>query len=447
MTFPPEQINGIIVSGMLTPHTHSDFTYPSEWSAYLHEIAGGYEIVPEGVLHPLGRESRYLEEVVRITQKRLKVCLELVKMVDWDFFMVVFQGTDHLQHALWRYMDKTHSKYDAKAPESLQNAIGAIYQHMDRCLAEIIQAVDEETLVVIMSDHGFGPLENDIHVNTWLLEQGYMKLRRNPLVRAKVMGYRIGLTPINSYKLAQRLSRGRFAGRAMAKHKNESLALLRRLFLSFNDVDWERSQAYSFGYLGPIYVNLKGREPQGAVSPGRECENLLEELSRRLLGMADASTGERVIEKVYRREELYWGPHLEEAPDLIFITRDMRHSACGDYEFPASSFLSPAFRASGGHRLDGILIMKGPHIKKGVELQEANLADLLPTILAYLNVPIPEEVDGKPLMKAFQDEFAQWLNVSYSSSKRAGEPSVETPFTLEDEKAIKDRLRGLGYIG
>ena len=135
---------------------------------------------------------------------------------------------------------------------------------------------------------------------------------------------------------------------------------LKPFFLSFEDVDWSRTKAYSIGSTaGQVYINLKGREPMGIVQPGAEFEEVREAIIRELKMLVDEETGKPVVDEIYRKEELYSGPHLREAPDIVFLPRNLEIAAFGEYEFASHRILDPSRGVSGSHRMDGLLMMKG----------------------------------------------------------------------------------------
>jgi len=295
-----------------------------------------------------------------------------------------------------------------------------------------------------MSDHGAGPLDTYIHVNTWLLEQGYLRIKSSVLSRGKLAMFRLGLTPRRVYKALMRSGLRKGVGSLVRERKGQVRGILDRVFLSFRDVDWPRTLAYSYGNVGPIYLNVKGREPMGRVRPGQEYEQLRDEISGRLMELCEPQTGLPLVEKVYRKEELYSGPALEDAPDLFFMPKDLRHQAFGLLQFTSNRWLEPSFDRSGGHRMNGILLFWGEGVKKGT-LAKANMTDIAPSLLALLDTPIPQDMDGRVLQEAFQEEIWRGKEIRYSDPHQSGEAPGEG-LTEEETEEIQRRLKGLGYV-
>jgi predicted AlkP superfamily phosphohydrolase/phosphomutase len=216
-------------------------------------------------------------------------------------------------------------------------------------------------------------------------------------------------------------------------------------------VAWEKTRAYSLGAGGNIFINVKGREPAGTVEPGEKYDRLCQELIGGLMRLSDPETGAPVVEHVYRREELYHGPLLHQAPDLIIQWKDYGYWGRGRYDSSA-----PVFEAqrhldfsdqplTGSHRPEGILILQGAGVRSAAQIDGAHLSDLLPTILGLMEVPIPTHVDGSILYEAFVEGAIEKIG---SLSVPSEVPSLEDEFTYtpEDEAKISQHLRDLGYL-
>jgi len=444
MTYPPEPVNGFMVSGMGTPATVDDFCYPKEIIHDLRRVVPNYEVQNEGIFDPRGREHQMLQAVQKMTAMRQQTVRHFLTQAEWDFFMVVFMATDWLQHYFWHYMDESHPCHDPEAPAILKNAILDCYRQIDDCLGEILDCLDDDTLVIIMSDHGFGPQEKYLHVNTWLWENGYLHFKSTAQTRLKETLFKSGITPLNIYEFLRRLGKSRTVAQNLRQRKESVREAVNRMFLSFNDVDWGRTRAYSVGNIGPIYVNLKGREPEGAVEPGHEYDDLVAELTDALFRLRDPISGDQIVEHVYRREEVFHGDHLTDAPDLLFLPRDMKYIGYGLLQFSSNHWLAASDR-SGGHRMDGLLLMHGSGVRTGHELASARIIDLAPTILAAMGVPVPTDMDGQVLTNAFVEDIQVTMQVGYQAPKQdAAAQAID--LSAKDEDEILERLRGLGYV-
>lgn len=437
LTYPPAPVNGVLVTGMLTPPNAATFTYPPDFASELMSAVPGYTVWPDGVFHPMGREPDFLRVVHELTEMRLKAARFLMQKLDWDFFMVVFRGPDLVQHWLWRHMEKGEDS-------ELGQGILSVYRRVDGAIASLIGSLPSKTTVIIMSDHGAGPLDTYVHVNTWLLREGYLKIKASALSKLKLAMFRVGLTPRAFYRLLMRTGLRKGIGAMVRERKSAVRGMLDRVFLSFRDVDWPKSLAYSYGNVGPIYLNVKGREPQGCVEPGRHYEEIREEISLRLQELRDPRTGKKLVERVYRKEELYSGEALEDAPDLFFIPKDLRCQAFGLLQFTSNQWLEPSFDRSGGHRMNGVFLAWGEGVRQ-VTLEGIHMTDLTPTILALLDVPIPEDMDGRVIREAFQEAFWQGKEIRYCGVEESV-ARTDTGLSQEEEEQIHRRLKGLGYV-
>jgi predicted AlkP superfamily phosphohydrolase/phosphomutase len=216
--------------------------------------------------------------------------------------------------------------------------------------------------------------------------------------------------------------------------------------------DWTKTRAYSLGSYGNIYINVKGREPDGIVDPGDEYEQLRDAIITRLKELKDPTSGRQVVKKVYRREELYQGPFLHKAADLIVVWSDEGYHSVQRFGSKEDSifgdelhFHLTKIRYTGHHRLNGIFAIRGNGVKKNFEINGAEIIDLAPTIFYVLGIPIPSDIDGKILTNVFTDDHLQQHPLRYEKS---GSEKLEhfEYYTEDEEKRISERLRGLGYI-
>ncbi|MGB4978485.1 MAG: alkaline phosphatase family protein [Anaerolineae bacterium] len=445
MTFPPEPVNGLLISGLPTPSKQVTFTHPPELAQEIERITGNYILYPDpGQAYSDAGVDAFLARLYQTTETRIKLVENLRGREAWDFFMVVFNGTDTVQHAMWKFMSPAHPLHDPAKAAKYGDAILAFYQFLDRWLATQIASLPPDTVLMLMSDHGFGPFHKFIHVNNWLREQGFLAIKPAWRARLKYAAFRAGFSPMAVYDLLMRLGLGSLKREVV---RGQGQGLLRTLFLSFDDVDWPATRAYSLGNIGQIRLNVTGREPQGCVAPGREYEQVREEIMARLRLLTDPSTGEAVVDEIYPREELYRGPYLEDAPDIVFLPKRLEYFGFGEYEFGSHRVIEAMRRGiSGTHRMNGIFAALGEPVQPGVEISGATLADLAPTVLHLLGQPIPAAMDGRVLIQALRGPLAAQTPQVVDTPAPV---STTGAFTLsaEDEAAISERLRGLGYVG
>lgn len=442
VTYPPERVNGMMVTGMLTPSNKTDYTFPPSLAKELDRVTQGYRIhITES--YSKGREERFLKHLEEMTEMRKKAMEYLFGLEDWDIFIAIFEGTDTIQHELWHCSDRTHFRHDP-SQEKYLDAIPDYYGRMDGILSEVMERwIGPEWNLIVMSDHGAGPLNKLLYVNNLLMRKGFLRLKKGVLPSVRNLLFRQGVVPMTFYHFLLKIGLGRLKKKARF---GQSESLLKPFFLSFEDVDWSRTRAYSIGSTaGQIYINLKGREPGGIVQPGTEYEEVREAIIQELKGLKEEDTNKAVVKEIYRKEELYTGPHLKEAPDIVFLPRDLKIAAFGEYEFASHRVLDPSRGVSGSHRMDGLLMMKGKRIRRGAGIEGAEIIDLAPSILHFLDLPVPKEMDGKVLGSAFVDRAFEKAPVRYVE-EGALSFQPQDVYTETEEEELKERLRSLNYL-
>lgn len=440
MTFPPQPINGFLVCSFLVPSDDSEYTYPAELKD---EIATSHGHFPMH-MSERGRGTdpgRFVRAVKEMELARARVVCDLLRSKPWDLFIYVFETTDNLQHEVWHLLDKTHPLHDPAMAEATMPDILDYYQTVDRLLGEMTSLVPENALVIAMSDHGFGPFHQFFHINNWLAKNGWLKFKRTPLSLLKRIGFRLGVTPINALKWVTRL---RLSGLRKNVKRGRGRGMLRRFFLSLDDVDWRRTRAFSVGNFGQVYLNVAGQRPQGIVSAS-EYDPLRQSIATAALALRDPADGSQVVQTVYRREELFHGASTRRLPDLILHTDRARYVSFGHADFGSNRIIEASTGQTGHHHMEGVVCLAGPGVNVGKTLDKACILDLAPTILRYLGLPIPSHMDGKVLLDAFTDDFnGENPAEFYDAGVRANN---DTGFSSDEEaELVLERLRGMGYV-
>lgn len=445
MTYPPAPVNGVMVTDMMTPNANVQYTYPPELKQELLDKVGPFVITPGEGENP-SAPLPYLARVRADVQASTAYALYLLDRErqnggpGYDFFMYVFGIVDVLQHQFWYLIQADPATLDDAQNEIRRKALD-IYTQVDDGIGQMLTRADENTLVVLMSDHGFGPLKGFLHVNNFLLDRGYLVLKPGGMSALKRALFRAGLTPQNAHLLLKALKldlRRKF-------NRGRAYGALRRFFLSFDDVDWTRTRAFALGHIGQIYINLKGRQPSGVVTPGHAYDTLRDQLRAELLALRHPETGEPLIARVYNREDLYHGDLIENTPDLLLLPADFKYVAFGESEFASNRLVGPTLGHTGHHRLEGIGALAGAPVQVGAQLQNASLLDLAPTILYALGLPIPPDMDGRVLTEAFTPTFVKQTALAYDTAN-----AVRTDFGGDysdaEQAQVSQRLADLGYI-
>jgi len=447
VTYPVEPVNGVMVSGLLTPRGADDFVYPPELKAELDRAVGGYRIYPQGA-YGKGRELTYLEGLIENMRQHARAAEFLLGSRSWDFFLLVLGPTDECAHKYWHYTDPTHESYRSKDAARFGDSLQRVYAAADEVIGQLARHLKPEDTLIVLSDHGFGPLERFFLSNNWLLREGYLRLKRSGATPFKQAFFRLGFTPSRIFPLGkqvlalfpgsgalrQRLDPGRQGGRSP----------LRKVFLSAEDIDWSRTRAVASGFLcSQIYINLRGREPEGIVDAD-QYEPLRDRLIAELGSVVDPRSGAPHYASICRREDLYQGPLVDRLPDLLCVPADPRTADAG-MDFRSHTLFARDIALSGTHRAEGIFAMRGPGIRCGAVTPPVRIFDFAPTILHRLGLPVPDDMDGQVVAIALEPDWLSTHPVEgapSTASRRGG----STGYSEEQEALVVDRLRDLGYL-
>jgi len=453
-TFPVWPVQGVMVAGPFAPSLGPMITHPPGLWDELHKAVPDYEILPDYDARAKDPEAKLAADLVRCVSNRTRAAEFVLEREAWDVFMVVYTSTDQVQHAFWHYLPETLAQAvpdtsPMNAPPRLRDAILAVYREVDAGIGRLLQHVEPETPIIVLSDHGAGRLDWWVHLNAWLAQQGYLVYQRQARtsVRGRLTHMATQLIKIYSRAVPQPIRRQ--IRILLGKHFSTIKERLETSALT-GSVDWSRTRVYALG-SGDIYVNMRGREPQGIVSPGPEYESLRDEV---IAGFQRLTTpdGRPLVEHIYRREALYQGEHAQHGPDLTVVLADHRFHPLARFAASEAMFEDPrrwrfdARPLTGGHRLKGIIILAGDGVQAGAELEGARLIDLAPTILAWLGLPVPEQMDGRALVNAFRPEAEIAGTIKSISDVRLQLPGQTTVYSEEEKAAIEQHLSELGYL-
>jgi predicted AlkP superfamily phosphohydrolase/phosphomutase len=337
-----------------------DISCPADYAQSLSERIGPFHTLgmPE-MVHPLSHQrygfDEFLAQVQAIRTERNEMFLAELEQFDKGLFAFVFDHTDRIQHAFWAMRDPSHPMYDAAEARSYRHVMEDMYREMDTCLGEVIKRTDNRTLLLTVSDHGFGSFRRQVHLNRWLVDNGFMRLKGSQDVE----------------------------GRGL-----------------FQDVDWRNTRAYAAGFSS-IYLNLAGREGNGIVQRGGQSHDLLEDIASKLRAQVDPDSGSRIVRNVYPGGRIYaGGPLVDDAPDLVVGFepgyRASWQTALGGT--PRSLVEDNKSRWSGDHIFD-------PDLMPGIVLSNIRLEgqsfrgiDIAPTVLRGLGLVEPRHTTGTSLL-------------------------------------------------
>ena len=343
-TYPPRPLKGVMVSCFLTPSLESRYTYPPALRDEIAEVVGEYVFDTKDFR--TDDKERLLGQIYEMTDRRFALAEHLLGTRPWQLFAMVEMGPDRMHHAFWKFMDAEHRKHEPGSP--WEGAILDYHRHLDELLARLLVHADEETVVFLLSDHGAKRLDGGIRINEWLRREGLLATLSEP----------------------------------------DGVSSLREV-----GVDWPRTTAWGEGgYYARVFLNVKGREPEGVVEPA-EYEAVRDDLARRIAAIPD-DAGSAIPTAVYKPEELYENPQGV-APDLIVVFGDLLWRSVGTIggEEGVQTLENDTGPDDANHAQDGLYVVAGP----GVEARgraDAHLLDIAPTVLELLGIDEPEGMRG-----------------------------------------------------
>ena len=407
VTFPAWDINGRMISGVAIPRG-APFITPAGFAAEL----GVRAPFPTNGLEWTRFErdpDLLVADARRLVQERTS-SFEVLLEGSWDVAVCVFVAPDRLQHPLGAYLLPTHPLHSEVEGSPLADALRTVYELVDEALGRLRAHAGPDALTIVMSDHGFRPVERVASLSRILRALGFAVAgSRNDLSRS-----------MRRWAPARAIARSR-AGYAL-KHRIRAPASL----------DWSRTVAYSAGSGGAISVNLRGREINGIVDPG-DYDRVRREVAEALLSYRDAETGAQPVAKVLLREDLPEGDHVDLAPDLMARSAPMW--SFGNIDRATQESRWP----SGDHRQEGILVASHA---ASADLGSPSIVDIAPTLLATQGL-VAVDIDGRPISLIAPD--AETLEETpFAASVEADLPADAV--TREEQDEIAQHLRDLGYI-
>lgn len=419
MTHPPCPMDGYIITWPLSNTLR--YSYPE---SLLSEIAvqGGHYLPDISIM--CHGEKEYVEKAVNITQKRVQTVKYLLKTYEWDFMMAVFPEVDRISHFYWHFWDENSVEYCPSASKEEKNAIVDMYRATDKALSEVLSILPEDTLLLVMSDHGFGAGEYNFNVQTFLMDKGFLF--------AKAWGYDTESTTDQ--------------GGSWFTYSKEGTEY---------EVDWTKTKAYMAapGSYG-VNINLKGRQRDGIVSR-EEFENVRTQVLEQLMTVRHPVSNEPIFREVVRSEDVYKGKFNKGAPDLILIPYDygimVNHNVV-----PGKWFSSP--EQKGMHRQEGLIIAAGPGVKKNNLIHNAKLEDIFATVLNHFGLTVPDSSEGQVLQIYYGQTEAdkssdkimknsiKYSNIEESEGSCPEEKQSESSYSEDEQSEIEERLKSLGYL-
>ncbi len=348
-SYPPFPLDGWLVGCFITPDTNRSYTHPDGLKEEIRELVGDY---PIDVEFRIDDKRGLKKDLFDMTEKHFQVIEHLLSTRDWSFSMFVEIGLDRIHHAFWKYFDEDHPLHEPGS--EFENVVGDYYALLDERVGRLMELVGEDTIIMVASDHGGKAMKGAFCVNSWLEERGLLKLR----------------------KPVEKISR-----------------------LQEADVDWERTTAWGWGgYYARIFINVKGREKQGVVDPA-DYEMVRERIAEKIRGIRGPN-GEEWATRVFKPEDAF--PECRgDPPDLMVYFDDLSWRSAGtighgNLHLPEND-TGPDDAV---HDKMGLYIYYDPRKDMGGRKEDMRIVDVAPTLLKGMGLPVPADMEGRPLRGA-----------------------------------------------
>ena len=396
MGYPPRKIEGIFVSGMNTPGINTNFTYPASIKKEIFSTAPSYKIDVLGDHIINGREDLYFDDIVRLTHDHAKASQYLLKKYPWDLSLIFFTQLDRVHHYFYHDIDEKHPLHSKKQKK---NRIDEYYVILDGILKNLLTSFPTASFL-IFSDHGTEALYSDVFIEKYLEEWGLLTFKKNFI---GILNKYLNGSVLTGRKIIYKLGLAQYLQRILP---GSIFSLLVQISASEGkgktNTDWGKTKVY---FPTPssqgLRINLAGRERNGIVTE-RDYNKVRDYAIDKLLRLKDSKTGKNIVKQVYKREEIYSGPYVGNAQDLIIETDSRYHLQKGVGKGKLGLASEGGVQKSAEHGRAGMFIYFNTKLgRRKFKKEGMQILDIAPSLLYILGLPVPKTMEGKVRKEIF----------------------------------------------
>jgi predicted AlkP superfamily phosphohydrolase/phosphomutase len=431
-TWPAPEVDGFFMAGLDAAEREAGLAHPPGLAAELRQQFGKL-LFDHGP--PLGRDG-YIDvnRMCDAIHHRADLALYLQERYEPELLFLVFMAGDHMQHYGWIEWEE----------RGLESRVAEVYRAFDKVVGRFVDAFGEDANIMIVSDHGAGRMKGVVNINAWLNEHGWLTFARHHNLRRE-------LPRVVLYRLLEQRRKLPRGLRDIAKQHAPAFRDKVHELKEFTAIDYANTQAFAYGNMGNVVLNVRGREKFGIVEPGAEYDEICEAIRAKALEMTGPE-GERLVTAVYRRDELFEGPELERLPDLIFEFDEYAWAGKGNLMKPVPMFQDVIKMPDSGHenyvgthRYDGIIGFRGAAAARTVA-PSLDIKDVAPTLMYLVGEPVPETMEGRVLEEIIAPALLESRPVEYTDSTAVAVGATQQDYSADELPEVEARLRNLGYI-
>lgn len=414
ITYPPSKLDGFLISGFMIPYSVEDYTYPDHLKNEIIKKFGDYSTDP---YTKAIQSAEFLKKIIHWVKLRERINLYLIKKYSPQVFINVYQATDVIGHFFWNCIKEDNPQYSVERYKKYEKLLEECFRAIDSTIGNRLSLLNDDDLLIIISDHGFQDAVYKFNLIASLKKKGYLKTKKD-------------LRFFDPIEILKKLDFLRIRDKLFSRWMRKKIkAEVEKSVVG--EIDFEKSSAFP-GALSSqaIFVNKK-----------KNYEETKNKLIKDLENFRNPENNEKIMRNVYPKESLFTGPFMEELPDILF---DLNKNYKLVFNFTSNKIVVSASPDEGGghHSPYGIYVFFGKHVRTKGKYENKKIYDIIPTLLYYLNLPIPDYMDGEPITKIFNMDYKP----SYIKKELKAIKTSKGAYSEKEKKEVIERLRNLGYV-